>query len=494
MSQLMRQNKSFNKTLETFMQSKPIDNNVPMPSCLAKPSLPLDQSIPLSLARTETSILLDIKLFPQPLLLFLSEFINRLHLNDWRIAAILPELQRLLGSIPIILEPPYEAMLEPGQTLDVPTMAVLRVTALHISLEESVGRTIGQSSFWSDAEKASLDNLMNYAVTEDAVNYLHMSLLGPFQTHVMGAAMALGLLVEQLASCVKKVNFQRYASTQSGSDSLYAPATACQNVTKIYETVARIVAGRRVGVAESASKAVTMQVLADMLDDTWEQSDLLLSIGPEEQTFVNLIYLPYSKQQALDVDNQVDNSNPEGSKLLADSVDPSFGKYAQYWRRIFDYASGKEQVPPPGTLTSYKQAICPDNDSVECNEFVGAAGAVSIDSFDGDAFFTLINTNLKPLLDSYDKYPEIINTFIDVLRKKDVSWLARMVIGGVKDAKDYWNDSVAALSRTVIAESQGSVTGGGGRRNAPQSPQQSPLPQVSVDQESVPVNAPLPSA
>ena len=468
-SNLIKQSKSFRKTLETSTQGKVLDD-MPMPSCLLTSNLSLSQSAPSSLAPTDITTLLNIKLFPQPLLLFLSEFINRLHLNDWRIAAMLPALQNLLGSIPIILEPPYEAMLEPGQTLDAPTKAVLRITALQISLEETIGKAIAQSSFWSDSEKASLEDLLNYPMAEDASNYLNLSLFGPFEEHVLGVIMAIGLLTQQLTLCVKKVNFQRYAGTQSTTDALYTPASPCQNVTKIFETVGRIVAGRRMGVAENAFKAVTMPVFVEMVDDAWERSASFLSLTPEQQTFVNLLYLPYSKQQTLDSENQEKDANVAlagatlisdpivaESKVMKDSVDPSFGKYAKYWRTIFDYASGKVQIPPPGSLTSYTQAICPGEESVECDEFVGAASAFPIDTFYADELFAIVSTNLKPLLDSYGKYPQMADVFVDVLRRKDVSWLARMVIGGVEDAKNYWNDSVAGFCRIVIAESQGNV-------------------------------------
>ena len=130
-----------------------------------------------------------------------------------------------------------------------------------------IGKAIGQSSFWSDAEKASFEDLLNYPMAEDASNYLNLSLFGPFEEHVLGVMMAIGLLTEQLTSCVKKVNFQRYAGTQSTTDALYTPASPCQNVTKIFETVGRIVAGRRMGVAENAFKAVTMPVFVEMVDE-----------------------------------------------------------------------------------------------------------------------------------------------------------------------------------------------------------------------------------
>ena len=50
--------------------------------------------------------------------------------------------------------------------------------------------------------------LMKYPVAEDAIpTILNLALLGPFESHVMGAAVALMLLTQELSSCVKKINF-----------------------------------------------------------------------------------------------------------------------------------------------------------------------------------------------------------------------------------------------------------------------------------------------
>lgn len=391
----------------------------------------------------------DVELHPQGLLVFLSEFLNRLHLNDWRLAALLTEMQRFMGSIELILDPPIEAMFEAGQAIDAASVALFRISALHFALSETFGRALA-SPFWTDSERERLGQLLRSPLADDALNYLHVVLLGPFDAHIASLSVAYALLVDRLTTALAAVDFEHWNSTAALNDPS-SPSTTSQNVIRIFETGARIIASRLSVASEKQNEATSLEDFTSFLRRAWDaQASILSSAAPHEAVFASLVRLPFARQQA-DAVPYSEASTPEWAK-----------NYAAFYRLLFQAIErGPEYVLGPNG--DFKQLLCADNPDnrayqADCAQFLRALIAPPTNLVDAegvDAFAALSVDLLAPLLSLYKSQPEIVDAFVSVLRRRDVSWLVRLAMqeGGraFPEARQYWTDSVASFSRIINA-------------------------------------------